>query len=216
MRIKTTIDLFEYWNRIRGQDLAPLRSQVEPTDLRQILSSVFLLETSDAGRVAFRLAGTRICDLFGRDLRGIPFADLFAHGHDDIEHTAAGVMSHAIPALLNATGFTAAGHRACFEIILLPLRSDDGEYDKLLGAIAPAIAASWLEVVPLQFLALDRSRLLHERLVDEARRDSVFEDEHTLYPRPLSIADTMRRVMSSLFAETDAPSVPLRHNRLRA
>ncbi|MDP9808880.1 hypothetical protein J2W42_001727 [Rhizobium tibeticum] len=217
MRLKTTIDLFEYWNRLRGQDLAPLRSQVEPTDLRQILSSVFLLETSDTGRVAFRLAGTRICDLFGRDLGGAPFSELWAHGNDDIEHTAAGVMTHAIPALLNATGFTAAGHRACFEIILLPIRRDDGECDKLLGAIAPAAAVSWLEVVPLQFLALDRSRLLHERLGgDEEPNDTEFDDQHTLYARPPSIADTMRRVMSSLFVEADSPGVPVRHNRLRA
>ena len=217
MRIKTTIDLFEYWNRIRGDDVAPLRSQVEPTDLRQILSSVFLLETCEMGRVGFRLAGTRICDLFGRDLRGVSFSDLWAHGHDDIEHTAAGVMSHAIPALLNATGFTAAGHRACFEIILLPLRSDEGECDKLLGAIAPAIAASWLEVVPLQFLALDRSRLLHERLGgDDEPNDAELEDKHTLYARPPSIADTMRRVMSNLLTAPDVPAVSIRHNRARA
>jgi len=131
-------------------------------------------------------------------------------------HTAAGVMSHAIPALLNATGFTAAGHRACFEIILLPLRSDDGECDKLLGAIAPAIAASWLEVVPLQFLALDRSRLLHERLGDEEPNDAELEDKHTLYARPPSIADTMRRVISNLLAEPEVPAVSIRHNRARA
>ncbi len=212
MRLKTTIDLFEYWNRLRGQDLAPLRSQVEPTDLRQILSSVFLLETIDTGRVAFRLAGTRICDLFGRDLRGASFSELWAHGNDDIEQTAAGVIRHAIPALLNATGFTTAGHRAAFEIILLPLRAEDGECDKLLGAIAPAVPVSWLEVVPLQFLALDRSRLLHERLGGNDEPDhGELGDEYTLYARTPSIADTMRRVISSLFTESEAAGVPVRH-----
>ncbi|OWV96041.1 PAS domain-containing protein [Rhizobium sp. R693] len=217
MRVKTTIDLFEYWNRIRGHDVAPLRSQVEPTDLRQILSSVFLLETNETGRVAFRLAGTRICDLFGRDLRGAPFSELWAHGSDDIEHTAAGVMAHAIPALLNATGFTAAGHSACFEIVLLPLRSEDSKCDKLLGAIAPAVAVSWLEVVPLQFLAFDRSRLLHERLGgEEKRNDAELENEHTLYVRRPSIADTIRRVVSDLLAERDVSAVSIRHNRVRA
>ncbi|MBB3318902.1 hypothetical protein FHT77_004811 [Rhizobium sp. BK181] len=217
MRIKTTIDLFEYWNRIRGRDLAPLRSQVEPTDLRQILSSVFLLEASETGRIAFRLAGTRICDLFGRDLGGTAFSDLWTHGSDDIEHIAAGVMAHAIPTLINATGFTTAGHSACFEIILLPLRSEGAECDKLLGAIAPAVAATWLEVVPLQFLALDRSRLMHERLGNEDERDETeFDDERPQFPRPPSIADTMRRVMSGLFAEPDTPAVSIRHNRLGA
>jgi len=212
MRLKTTIDLFEYWTRIRGKDVAPLRSQVEPTHLRQILSSVFLLETGDSGRIAFRLAGTRICDLFGRDLRGVPFSELWAHGKDDIEQMATGLMSNAMPELLNATGFTAAGHCASFEIVLLPLRSDECQCDKLLGAIAPAVASSWLEVVPLQFLALDRIRSLHEGLgSDRELKDAKFGDEHPVYERTPSIADTMRRVMSNLFAEFGVPG-SVRHN----
>jgi hypothetical protein len=72
-------------------------------------------------------------------------------------------MAHAIPTLFNATGYSTAGHHAAFEIVMMPLRSPEGGCDRLLGAIAPALAASWLEIVPLELLALDRSRLLHDR-----------------------------------------------------
>ena len=206
MRVQTTIDIFDYWNRIRGLEIAPLKSQVEPASLRHILSSVFILESANDGRIVFRLAGTRICDLFGRDLRAVHFAGLWANGqHDDIEKTAAGVMDHAIPALLTATGFSIAGHRASFEIIIMPLRSQEGSCDRMLGAIAPTTASSWLEVVPIEFLALDRSRLLHETLAgsgfsgeDGIARGSVVAE------RPHGLAETMRRMMSHLFENTSA------------
>jgi hypothetical protein len=214
MRLNTTIQLFDYWNKLRGSEIAPLRSQVEPGDVRQILSSLFMLETTEAGRITFRLAGTRICDLFGHDLGGSCLSDLWAHGHEDIEKTAIGVMEHGIPALLNATGYSTAGHRAAFEIILLPLRSNEGDCDKLIGAIAPATVASWLEVVPLQFLALDRSRLLHERLEQSATAERTPESERDPAATSSgSIADMLRRMMSSLIDEPTDQDMPSRHYR---
>lgn len=163
MRLQTTIDIFDYWNALRGEQDAPLKSQIEPGAIRHLLSSLFILEAEADRHIRFRLAGTKICDLFGRDLSGERFSILWARGqHEDIERTAAGVMDHAIPALFNATGYSTAGHHAAFEIIMMPLRSPEGGCRRLLGAIAPVVGASWLEIVPLELLALDRSRLLHD------------------------------------------------------
>jgi hypothetical protein len=210
MRLRATIDIFEYWNRIRGTELAPLRSQIEPREVRHILANLFMLEKTEAGRIVFRLAGTKICDLFGRDLGGCGLSELWAHGQEDIESTAAGIMDHGIPALLNATGYSTAGHRATFEIILLPLRSTEGSNDKLLGAIAPATAASWLEVVPLQFLALDRSRLLHEPLARQL--DTLQPPAPAPAARPASISATLQRLMSELLHRPSDGDVPFRHS----
>lgn len=164
MRLQTTIDIFDYWNALRGEQDAPLKSQIAPGAIRHLLSSLFILEMEADRHIRFRLAGTKICDLFGRDLRGERFSALWANGqHGDIERTAEGVMDHAIPTLFNATGYSIAGHHAAFEIIMMPLRSSAGGCDRLLGAIAPGAAASWLEIVPLELLALDRSRLLHDK-----------------------------------------------------
>lgn len=211
MRLKTTIELFDYWNRLRGAEIAPLRTEVEPTQLRNILSSLFMLEMIEPERVVFRLAGTRICDLFGRDLGGATIDSLWAHGCGDIGKTAAGVMTHALPALFNATGYSAAGHRAAFEIILLPLRNAEGKCDKLLGAIAPTTSASWLEVVPLEFLVLDRSRLLHEQLGKFSETNEQ-TGSAPVTSRPPTIAETMRRMMSHLFDARNEVGVTPRHN----
>lgn len=161
VRHQTIIDVYGYWNALRGTADAPMKSQIQPSTLGHMLTSLFILEIGGDGIVTFRLAGSRICDLFGHDLRDESFSELFGDGHaGDIESTLIGAMRHAMPALINATGYSTAGHQASFEIIVMPLRSEDGGCERLLGAIAPSVAASWLEIVPLDFFALDRCRVL--------------------------------------------------------
>ncbi|MBB3410371.1 hypothetical protein FHT87_004303 [Rhizobium sp. BK316] len=187
MRLQITTDIFDYWNALRGEQDAPLKSQIEPGAIPHLLSSLFILETEADRQIRFRLAGAKICDLFGHDLRGERFSALWANGqNEDIEKTAKGVMDHAIPTLFNATGYSTAGHHAAFEIIMMPLRSPEGGCDRLLGAIAPAVAASWLEIVPLELLALDRSRLLHDKFgraaqVEPRRPVEVAAEKHATF-----------------------------------
>ncbi|WEA27586.1 MULTISPECIES: PAS domain-containing protein [Rhizobium] len=200
MRVQATIEIFDYWNRIRGAADAPLKSQVEPSAVPHLLQSLFILETRDAGNIGFRLAGTRICDLFGRDLRGERFSSLWGNGqHADIERTAMGVMDHAMPALFNATGYSTIGHQASFEIIMMPLRSPHGACDRLLGAIAPTAAASWLEVVPLEFLALDRSRLLPGKFAPPAPAELRPINE-IVAGKSAGFGQVMRRMVSQLLS----------------
>ncbi|WP_184320972.1 PAS domain-containing protein [Rhizobium phaseoli] len=200
MRVQTTIEIFDYWNRIRGAADAPLKSQVEPSAVPHLLQSLFILEAREDGAIVFRLAGTRICDLFGRDLRGERFSSLWAHGqHADIERTAIGVMDHAMPALFNTTGYSIVGHQASFEIIMMPLRSSNGACDRVLGAIAPVAAASWLEIVPLEFLALDRSRLLPEKFSKVAPAELRPINE-SVAAKSIGFGQAMRRVVSQLLS----------------
>ena len=196
MRLQTTIDIFDYWNALRVGEDAPLKSQIEPGAIPHLLSRLFILETEADRHIRFRLAGTKICDLFGRDLRGERFSALWANGqHEDIERTAKGVMDHAIPTLFNATGYSTAGHHAAFEIIMMPLRSPQGGCDRLLGAIAPAVVASWLEIVPLELLALDRSRLLHGKFARAVQMEPRRPVEVTTEKQP-TFGRAMLRAMS--------------------
>jgi hypothetical protein len=196
MRLQTTIDIFDYWNALRVGEDAPLKSQIEPGAIPHLLSRLFILETEADRHIRFRLAGTKICDLFGRDLRGERFSALWANGqHEDIERTAKGVMDHAIPTLFNATGYSTAGHHAAFEIIMMPLRSPQGGCDRLLGAIAPAVVASWLEIVPLELLALDRSRLLHGKFGRAVQMEPCRPVEVTTEKQP-NFGRAMLRAMS--------------------
>lgn len=164
MRQKTSIDIFTYWEHIRGNADAPLRRLIQPSAISHILPELFILENTADDNPRFRLAGTAICNLMGREIRGENFAALWAGSQqDDPVCIAAGVMTHVVPASINATGYCISGRSMMFEMVLLPLRSSSDTCDRLLGCLTPTVHTTWLGNERLEFLALDRSRLLHER-----------------------------------------------------
>ena len=68
MKLNGSIELFQYWNRLRGTRPAPRRTEIEPSDIKTLLADTFILEQDSRGLPVFRLAGTRLCALFGRCL----------------------------------------------------------------------------------------------------------------------------------------------------
>jgi hypothetical protein len=164
MRHKNSIDIFNYWDRIRGQFDAPLRAQVDPAAVRHILPHLFILEAGTSDTPRFRLAGTAICSLFGRELRDEGFASLWAGNQpDDAVKIAKGVMAEAVPALISATGYTISGRHLGFELVMMPIRSSGQTCDRLLGCLTPVTSSAELGAEPIEYLALDRSRLLNDR-----------------------------------------------------
>ncbi|WP_246703228.1 MULTISPECIES: PAS domain-containing protein [unclassified Rhizobium] len=164
MRQKTSIDIFTYWERIRGSADAPLRNLIQPSAVSHILPELFILENTADDNPRFRLAGTAICNLMGREIRGENFAALWASSQqDDPVRIAAGVMAHVIPASIHATGYCVSGRSMTFEMTLMPVRSSADVCDRLLGSLTPTVHSTWLGNERLEFLALDRSRLLYER-----------------------------------------------------
>ena len=73
-----SITLFHYWNRLRDGRPAPKRSEVEPADIKSLLADTFILERDTRGEAVFRLAGTRLCASYGRELKGFSFPSLVA------------------------------------------------------------------------------------------------------------------------------------------
>ncbi|MEJ1934798.1 PAS domain-containing protein, partial [Nostoc sp. NIES-2111] len=63
--------LFSYWDTLRGERTAPERSELDPGAIRNILADTFILEVDAGQTFPFRLAGTRVCALYGRDLKGV-------------------------------------------------------------------------------------------------------------------------------------------------
>src|SRR5881628_908201 len=57
--------LYGYWNALRGSRAAPDRGDIEPGGMRRALGDSFILAFDAADDHLFRLAGTRICGLFG-------------------------------------------------------------------------------------------------------------------------------------------------------
>ena len=77
MKLDGSIALFQYWNRLRDGRPAPKRTEIEPADIKTLLADTFILEKDARGEAVFRLAGTRLCATYGRELKGFAFASLW-------------------------------------------------------------------------------------------------------------------------------------------
>ena len=77
MKHATTRMIFAYWDALRGERSAPERGEIEPGEIRHVLADTFVLEVAPERNATIRLAGTRICAFFGRELRGEAFDRLW-------------------------------------------------------------------------------------------------------------------------------------------
>src|SRR6267154_2402123 len=77
MKQASSRELFGYWAARRGARPAPERGEIEPSAIRRALGDVFILEFERSDGHPFRLAGTRVCALFGRELKNEPFLNIW-------------------------------------------------------------------------------------------------------------------------------------------
>lgn len=137
-RASGKIDKVErYWNTVRGKRLVPSRCEIDPRGLDSVLGHAFILERITGGLARFRIAGSHLTDLTGLELRQMPLSALFLPGSRDILSDAL-VAVFDEPAIVRMTITSPAsfGREALTgELILLPLRSDLGDIDRVLGAI---------------------------------------------------------------------------------
>lgn len=146
MRHKETNSLFNYWNEIRGSRDAPARSEVSPAALGPLLSSVMLVERKSGGDILFRLAGTRICSIRCRELRGRPFAGMFQDcDRPALERVLNSVAEENALAVLDARLANREGNAVPAEIALFPL---EDKTVRILGAVSIKWEPYWFGAEP--------------------------------------------------------------------
>lgn len=65
-----------YWYSLPKDGLLPLRSALNPADIKPLLPNLMVFDLSDPAIVRFRLAGTAIAERYGFDPTGSDFLDL--------------------------------------------------------------------------------------------------------------------------------------------
>ncbi|MBK8458145.1 MAG: PAS domain-containing protein [Phyllobacteriaceae bacterium] len=170
MRQAGTIELYQYWNRLRRGRPAPARAEIEPADIRTLLADTFILEMDTRGNAIFRLAGTRLCATFGRELRGFAFLSLWRERDQRaIGRLVKGVVADKSIVVVAFEGATAKNRFTAFELALFPL--DGGvDYPRLLGAVFAEDKPFWLGAEPLVELRIGSLRVI------DPDRDHVFLD----------------------------------------
>lgn len=133
--------LHSYWNEIRAGRATPMRSDIDPRDMECDARNLFILEDLGQGNVRFRLAGTAIVDAFNMELRGMNArAIMSTASRESFTALVAEVLED--PGAGYARLSNAADESEIWEINLLPLRSDFGKIDRVIGCLHPLSAAS--------------------------------------------------------------------------
>lgn len=154
-----TRTLFNYWNERRGTAAAPLRGDIAPAAIAEILSSTFILETPQGSKdPAFRLAGTRLCAAFGRELKSEPLAALFSR--DDravIRRLLSAVENENVICVAEFGAVNARDQHVDGEMLILPLADRE---PRMIGALNFYTTPYWLGTYPIKPATLVNVRLM--------------------------------------------------------
>ena len=138
MKHPSSREFFAYWDSRRGNARAPDRSEIEPHALRELLGDIFVLAYEDGGGYPFRVAGTRVCALFGQDVKNKSFSALFdPESRGEIEEIVSAVAEETLPAIAGITATSEGGERAHLELLLLPFQTRAHTPISLTGLLAP-------------------------------------------------------------------------------
>lgn len=155
MQRTTSRLLYNYWNSARNGRPAPQRFDIDPAKIAPLLPETFILECGGLLGFRFRLAGTRICEHFGRELRGEDLFTLWSHrDRDAIRTLTTAIVTERAIGALRFDGFADDDRPAAFEMLLLPLTHLGTSVTRIMGAVTAIDPPYWLGAVPLTRLAV--------------------------------------------------------------
>jgi len=159
MKHQSTRTVFDYWNEKRGNRPAPMRAEIDPTAIRHALSDTFMLAADFTDQLRFRLAGTRVCALFGREIKGEAFSALWSEASGNSVDDLLAIVAHETTgAVAGLTARTEDGAETDLELLLLPLAHIGHARVRALGVLAPTNPPYWIGSKPAVELTLGTLR----------------------------------------------------------
>ena len=199
-----TRSLYQVWDTIRRGRTAPLRTELDLRAIKDVLANIAIIKMHPTPPgYSFRLAGTALRTIFGKELTGTSFLDLWSPvERTTIAGLAATVLSKHQPATVRFKGFAKDGRAEGVEMIMLPISSHTNRQEtQILAAIAPLTAPYWLGVHPIV-----RTELISHRLI---RTDPYGGHDN----RPQDVfADQGRPLTAPIASESEASPRPVPHH----
>jgi hypothetical protein len=150
MQQPTSRQLYAYWDHVRNGRVAPRRFEIEPSMIAAVLPETFIVEGTGALGYRFRLAGTRICEQFGRELRGADLLSLWEGAdRDAVASLLRNVVADGVVGHGRFRAYSCSNRQASFEFVLLPLIHTGDIINRVLGAITAIEPPFWLGAEPL-------------------------------------------------------------------
>lgn len=160
MRREASVTLFQYWNRLRDGRAAPKRTEIEPADIKSLLGDTFILESDTRGEAVFRLAGTRLCAIYGRELKGFAFSSLWRDKDARVvARLVRSVFQDKSVLVMTYEGISKGQRSLPLELLLLPL--DGGtENRRALGIVSTENKPYWLGADPVTDASVETVRVV--------------------------------------------------------
>ena len=155
MKHINTQKLYNYWKEQCQGDLVPLRYDIEPAKIAAHLPDIFLIDKLEENKT-ISLAGSRMCSLFDRELKGEMFPTLFAAEDQNTPIAVCNtVANESVPAIFGILAHTKDATLS-IETLMLPLRGENNKIDSLLCMLSPMSTPSWIghkAVIGLEILS---------------------------------------------------------------
>ena len=128
--------LRSHWESLRINGGIPLRADIDPRQIPDVLDSLFIFERLNPQDVRVRIAGLTLCEMMGMEVRGqSPLSFFDDSTRRRFAAVVADVMDRPTTARLGLDTVDKMGNEARAEMILLPLRSDFGDVTRLIGCV---------------------------------------------------------------------------------
>ncbi len=159
MKHAASRELYAYWQKRRGTRPAPERAEIEPGAIRGVLSDAFILALDRSAGHPVRLAGTRVCALFGREIKGESFLGLWTNASQPIIASLLAILAdECTGTVAGVTAQNANGEPIDLELLLLPLGARRPSFARTIGVLAPLRVPQWLGASPIGALTLGGRR----------------------------------------------------------
>jgi hypothetical protein len=154
--------LFRYWEKVRGERSAPDRRDIDLKEIREIVRWLCILEREPVRQCyRWRLAGTGICRIFGRELTG---DSVFRQWDRFEQQMLSGMLDQVIgtlqPSVSRIRAVTLSGEQLGLELIALPMLPERGMVPHIFGALIPFREPDWLGADPLTSFSLSAVKVI--------------------------------------------------------
>jgi hypothetical protein len=137
-------ELFDYWLLSAGVRRMPARSDLDPFKVPQLLPHIGLIDVRDGvDRAAFKLAGTRLHDIYGREITGKRAGEVFTGEQADYwRRIHVRLVAEGSPLSGVVRGPAQGRDHILLFWLRLPLSDDGGLVDRILCYDVAAPSAS--------------------------------------------------------------------------
>jgi hypothetical protein len=159
MKHASSRELYAYWEQKRGTRPAPERADIDPAAIRGVLSDAFIITLHPGAGYPFRLAGTRVCALFDREMKGESFLGLWTVACRQIISTLLTILAdECVGTVAAVEAQNADGDSLALELLLLPVTAPRSTFARAIGVLAPLKVPQWLGARPIGGLTLGGRR----------------------------------------------------------